>query len=134
MSTPGAEDSIEAADWVLPIPLSAQRLAERGFNQAWELAQALHLQSRSPAALHARLLLRLRHTEAQSRLPRQDRLANVRGAFLVDPLMARQVQGRQVVLIDDVMTSGASLASAAQALRQAGAASVRAIVVARTPA
>jgi len=126
--------ALNPEDWLLPLPLSPQRLAERGFNQAWELAQALHLQSRSPAALHARLLLRLRHTEAQSRLPRQDRLANVRGAFLVDPLMARQVQGRQVVLIDDVMTSGASLASAAQALRQAGAASVRAIVVARTPA
>lgn len=120
-------------DLLLPLPLSSQRLAERGFNQAWELARALHRYSRCPAMLHARMLLRLRHTQAQSELPREERLANVRGAFLVEPMHSPAVRGRQVVLIDDVMTSGASLSAAALALLDAGALGVRAIVVARTP-
>ena len=120
-------------DCLLPMPLSAERLRERGFNQAWELAKLLHARSRCPAVLSARLLLRLRHTEAQSRLPLQARLANVRGAFLVEPLAANRVRGRQVVLIDDVMTSGASLSAAALALLEAGASAVKALVVARTP-
>jgi predicted amidophosphoribosyltransferase len=78
-------------------------------------------------------LLRLRHTQAQSELPRDARQLNVRGAFLVDPLAAGQLQGRRVMLVDDVMTTGASLAAAATALLEAGARSVSALVIARTP-
>ncbi len=120
-------------DCLLPMPLSAERLRDRGFNQAWELAKTLHARSGCQARLSARLLLRLRHTEAQSGLPRQARLANVRGAFLVEPLAAHAVRGRLVVLVDDVMTSGASLSAAALALLEAGASAVQALVVARTP-
>jgi ComF family protein len=120
-------------DWLLPMPLSAERLRERGFNQAWELAKVIHAQSGCRATRSAGLLLRLRHTEAQSGLPRQARLANVRGAFLVEPLAATHVRGRQVVLVDDVMTSGASLSAAALALLELGASAVKALVVARTP-
>jgi ComF family protein len=126
-------DRLSADDHLLPLPLSSERLRERGFNQAWELAKVLHRQSACRANLSAKLLLRLRHTEAQSGLPRRARLANVRGAFLVEPLSATQVQDRQVVLVDDVMTSGASLSAAALALLEAGASAVQAIVVARTP-
>jgi len=60
------------------------------------------------------------------------RLANVKGAFLVDPLRAAGLDGRRVLLVDDVMTSGASIFTAAEALRQAGAAQVTAVVLART--
>ena len=120
-------------DRVLPLPLSAERLAERGFNQAWELAKALHRESRCQAALDASTLLRLRHTPRQSELGRAQRLLNVKGAFAVDPLRTATVAGRRAVLVDDVMTSGASISAAAQALRAAGAAEVSAIVVARTP-
>jgi ComF family protein len=120
-------------DWLLPLPLSRERLTERGFNQSWELAKALHQRSRCPAQLSAGLLLRLRHTLPQSELKRAERLGNVQGAFAVEPLQAHLLSGRHVVLIDDVMTSGASLAAAALALQRAGARCVTGLVVARTP-
>lgn len=123
---------LDTADWLLPMPLAAERLESRGFNQAWELACALHRLSGSRAARDASVLLRLRHTRAQSQLKRRERLDNVKGAFAVDPLRLALVQGRHVVLVDDVMTSGASLFTAARALRAAGARQVSALVVART--
>ena len=129
LSTPWAEDTLDAADWVLPIPLSAQRLSERGFNQSWLLARQL-----SPHKADAHLLLRTRDTPSQRTLPRAERLANLVGAFAVEPLRAAQLRGKKVVLIDDVMTSGASLHTAARVLREAGAAQVSALVLARTEA
>lgn len=135
LQTPGALKSLidlDAADWILPMPLSAQRLQKRGFNQAWQLATELSGQSRSPARADARLLLRVKDTRPQSQLKRAERLTNVKGAFLVDPLRSAEVNGRRVVLVDDVMTSGASLFTAAAALKQAGAAQVTAMVFART--
>ena len=135
LKTPGvrqAFDSLDTADWVLPLPLSAERLQTRGFNQAWELASSLARQSRTHAKAEARLLLRVKHTRPQSQLKRAARLANVKGAFLVDPLRVAELQGRRVVLVDDVMTSGASIFTAAQALRGAGAAHITAVVLART--
>ncbi len=124
---------LEADDWVLPLPLSRQRLAERGFNQSWELAKALHQRSRCTAQLGAGLLLRLRHTKPQSELKRAARLGNVQGVFAVDPLQAHRLVHQHVLLVDDVMTSGASLGAAALALKKAGARSVTGLVVARTP-
>jgi ComF family protein len=124
---------LDKEDWLLPLPLSPQRLAERGFNQSWEIAKSLHRASHCRAGLSAGLLLRLRHSTPQSELQRGERLANVRGAFAVEPLRASTLVGRQAVLVDDVMTSGATLAAAAQALLAAGARSVSALVVARTP-
>lgn len=135
LRTPGVAQALgelDAQDWLIPLPLSAERLQLRGFNQSWELASALARQSRTPAQADTRLLLRLRHTRPQSQLGREARLANVRGAFQVDPLRAAQLDGRRVVLVDDVMTSGASLFAAAQALRDAGAAQITALVLART--
>lgn len=129
LSTPWAEDTLDAADWVLPIPLSAQRLAERGYNQSWLLARLL-----SPYKADAQLLLRTRDTPSQRTLPRAQRLANLVGAFAVEPLRAAQLRGKKVLLIDDVMTSGASLHTAARVLREAGAANVSALVLARTEA
>jgi ComF family protein len=128
-SVPGADDVIEEADWLLPIPLSAERLSERGYNQSLLLARQLH-----SGKTDAHLLLRTRHTPAQRTLPRTERLANLVGAFAVDPLRSHQVQGRRIVLIDDVMTSGASLHTAARELRRAGATHISAIVLARTEA
>ncbi|HEY3047614.1 MAG TPA: ComF family protein [Polaromonas sp.] len=127
-----AFSDLAAQDWIVPMPLSAERLQTRGFNQAWELASALARQSRTAAQADARLLLRIRHTRPQSQLKREARLANVKGAFLVDPLRVAGLDGRRVLLVDDVMTSGASLCTAAEALRQAGAAHVTAVVLART--
>lgn len=126
-SAPWVEPALDEAELVLPMPLSRERLAERGFNQALQLARAL-----APEKTEASLLLRVRHTAAQTTLDRKDRLANVKGAFAVDPVSRPKVRGRRIVLVDDVMTSGASLFTAAEALRQAGAARITALVMART--
>ncbi len=126
-STPWAEPALEDAALVLPMPLSGPRLRQRGFNQSLELARQL-----APAKVDAQLLLRLRDTAAQSGLPRAARLRNVRDAFGVAPGRAQAVEGQKVLLVDDVMTSGASLYTAAQALRAAGAAHITGLVLART--
>lgn len=127
-----ALESLQADDWLMPLPLSGQRLQTRGFNQAWELARALAQQSGTAARADARLLLRIRDTPPQAQLKREARLRNVRGAFVADPLRAQAIQGHRVLLVDDVMTSGASLFAAAQVLREAGATAVSAVVFART--
>jgi ComF family protein len=126
-SAPWVEPALDEADLLLPLPLSRERLAERGFNQALELARQL-----APAKVRADLLLRLRHTPAQAALGRAERLRNVKDAFALEPLLASAVRLQRVVLVDDVMTSGASLFAAAAVLRQAGAAQITALVVART--
>lgn len=129
LSSAWVEDTLEAADWVLPMPLSRERLAERGYNQAWLLAREL-----CPDKAHPHLLLRTRHTASQRTLPRRERLANLEGALAVDPLRTHELRGKRVVLIDDVMTSGASLHTAARVLREAGAQHIGAVVLARTEA
>ncbi len=125
-SAPWVEPALEQAQYVLPMPLAPQRLRERGFNQAHQLARAL-----SPARVDAGLLLRVRDTPAQSTLPRAQRLRNVQGAFAVEPLRAAALAGARLVLVDDVMTSGASVFAAAAVLRAAGAAHITAVVLAR---
>lgn len=126
-SMPWVEPALEAADLLLPVPLSRQRLQQRGYNQSLELARQL-----APAKTAPGLLLRIRDTPPQSSLQRAERLRNVQGAFAVEPLRQTEVRGKRVVLIDDVMTSGASLFAAAQALRDAGAAHITGLVLART--
>jgi ComF family protein len=124
---PGLAHELEQARFVLPMPLSPARLGQRGFNQALQLARQL-----GGHRTDARLLLRLRDTAAQATLDRSERAANVQGAFGVEPLRHGEVQGKSVLLVDDVMTSGASLHAAARVLRSAGAARVSAVVLART--
>jgi ComF family protein len=126
-SAPWAEPALDGCDVVLPMPLAPQRLRERGFNQALLLARRL-----APGKTDANLLLRTRETAAQSGLTRTERLHNLSGAFVLEPTRSASLHGRRVVLIDDVMTSGASLFAAASVLRAAGAAHVAAIVFART--
>lgn len=128
-SAPWVEPALEQADVVLPMPLAPARLRERGFNQAHELAQRL-----APGKCDPALLLRIRDTAPQSGLERRDRLHNLHGAFALDPQRTGAVRGRRVVLVDDVMTSGASLFTAAQVLRAAGADHITALVLARTDA
>jgi len=124
---PGVQEELAAADFVLPMPLAPRRLAERGFNQALLLARQL-----ARDKVETQLLLRLRETGSQTALDRRAREANVGGAFGVEPLRADEVRDQAILLVDDVMTSGASLRAAAQALRQAGARRVAAVVLART--
>lgn len=119
---------------LVPVPITPSRLAERGYNQAWELAQALRRRTDPvyPLAL-AEALVRVRETADQHQLPREQRLQNLRGAFAAHPQHVLQLAQAHVLLVDDVTTTGATLQAAAQALRLAGAGQVSALVLARTP-
>ena len=127
----GAGTALGRPALVLPVPLSAQRLRERGYNQAWELARRLG------AALglraDARLLQRPVDTPHQVTLPRAERARNLQGAFMVDPQRRHEVLGRSFALVDDVMTTGATLRQATLELLRAGAAEVQVWAFARTP-
>lgn len=118
-------------DLLLPVPLAARRLRERGYNQSWEIAR--RVARALGVAADSGLLLRSRDTPHQLDLPPDRRAANVRGAFAVEPRRAHRLAGRAVALVDDVLTTGATLDEAARALLRAGALSVEAWVVARTP-
>ena len=129
--------AIAQTDCVLPIPMTPRRLAERGYNPAWLLARQLTAQSSTmppaPRKAHADVLLRTREAAPQRELGRSQRIRNLRGAFMAQPTHGARIRERRVVLVDDVMTTGATLREAARALRQAGAAHITAIVFARTP-
>jgi ComF family protein len=113
-------------DALVPMPLGHARLAERGFNQALEIAR--HVARRGGLGLAPELARRVRDTAPQTGLPHDARAANVRGAFECGPDAA----GRTLAVIDDVMTTGASLEELARTLKRAGAARVENWVVART--
>ena len=118
-------------DLVVPVPLAERRLAERGYNQAWELARRVARLLGLPA--RADLLQRWVDTAHLADLPRESRAEAVRGAFGVPAAAAHRLRGRHVALVDDVLTSGATAAEAARVLRHAGAAAVSVWALARTP-
>jgi ComF family protein len=126
-----ATASASAPALLVPIPLSDARLRERGYNQAWELTKRLG------AALHcpidATLLLRVKDTPHQLAFPPEQRAGNVRAAFAVEPKRRAELHSRSITLVDDVMTTGATVAEATRTLIQAGASEVNVWVVARTP-
>ena len=126
--------ALAQADWALPVPLAAPRLAQRGFNQALEITkQLLHPSGTVRAVLRTDILVRTRDTAPQVGLDRAQRQQNMLHAFAIEPAWASQVSGTRVVLIDDVTTTTATLCAAAAALRAAGAVQVVALVFARTP-
>ena len=123
------QDLVGDARCAIPVPLHPWRRVRRGFNQAADLAQALDL-----PVVHA--LWRSRATVPQTGLTASARRRNVRGAFRVSPLLRRRVlesyvTGRDVILVDDVWTTGATLNECARVLKEAGAKEVRALTVAR---
>lgn len=113
-------------DLMLPIPLHPRRMRRRGYNQSELLARPLGKAKGIPT--EPELLRRTRHTMPQVGLGPDERHDNVRGAFTAD---ASGVRGRHVLLIDDVLTTGATMSAAAEALLDAGAASVAAYCLAR---
>jgi len=117
---------LQTAQAVVALPLSDARLRERGFNQADEIARALAGRLGLPHLRRA--LVRTRNAPPQHTLHRTDRARNVRRVFLAP----RPLPAGRILLVDDVMTTGATLSEAARALREAGAAWVGVAVVART--
>lgn len=120
-------DAATSADCIVAMPLHHARLAERGFNQSLEIAR--HVARTTGIALAAQAVARVLPTAPQVELPLDARARNVCGAFRCASALA----GRTVLVIDDVMTSGATLDELARTLKQAGAARVVNAVAARTP-
>ena len=109
-------------DFLIAVPLSSEGLRERGYNQAVEIARA------AGRPIELELCTKQRHTAQQMQLPWSERRRNVRGAFSC----ARRLDGKSIAVVDDVMTTGATLAEIATTLKAAGAVRVENWVVART--
>ncbi|WP_133650018.1 ComF family protein [Paraburkholderia flava] len=125
-----ADDALDTShrlDVIAPVPLARRRLVERGYNQAWEIARPFARALAVPA--DATLLVRTLDTAPQSQLDRIARSHNVGAAFVV----AKPVRGLHVGIVDDVMTSGATLDALARMLKAAGARRVTGFVALRTP-
>ena len=115
---------------IIPVPLHKRRLRERGFNQSLLLAKRLGRALKLPVDYQS--LIRTRPTPPQINLSREERLRNVRGAFAIGD--RSKVSGRSILLIDDVITSGATVGECARTLLKAGAASVEVLALARAVA
>jgi ComF family protein len=126
-----SQPQLALPDVLCPVPLGPQRLVERGFNQALEIARPLARAIGVP--LQPRLALRIVDTQAQSGIAPGERKKNMRGAFSVEPEMLDAIAGRHIGVVDDVMTSGSTLDELASTLKQAGAVRVTNFVFARTP-
>jgi len=115
---------------LIPIPLAAKRLRERGYNQSEMLARALARQWRIPVLLD--VLVRTRETPTQTALTPDTRLANVRAAFAVANVQCPMINDHwTLIIVDDVFTTGATLAEAARTLEQAGARRIYGVTFAR---
>ncbi|MCA8927448.1 MAG: ComF family protein [Alphaproteobacteria bacterium] len=131
MARPGA-DMLRQADWLVPVPLHWRRLFQRRYNQSAELARALARIAGVPALPDG--LVRVRKTPSQGGLSRRRRRANVLGAFAVADRHRHRIDGRRVIVVDDVMTTGATAEACATALLAAGASGVDVLCLARVEA
>jgi ComF family protein len=124
LQQPRSQELVEAADLLVPVPLHRRRLQNRGFNQALLLARAF------PAAQVGReVLARVRYTVPQIGLNPKERRDNVHRAFAVP--CPQEVKGKNVLLVDDLFTTGATVRECARVLRRAGAKRVEVLTVAR---
>lgn len=122
-------DLLTDCDLILPVPLHRWRLFRRRYNQSALLALALARVSGRPVAVD--LLVRRRNTPSQGRMSALARRRNVRTAFALRPGRAAAVAGRRVLLVDDVLTTGATVEECARVLRRAGAARIDVLTLAR---
>ncbi len=120
---------LEDADMIAPVPLHWSRLLARRYNQSAILAR--HIAKAGGPVFVPDLLTRTRRTASQGALSRKERAANMRGAFAVTPRHADALKGRVIVLVDDVLTSGATAGHCARALHKAGATRVDVLTLAR---
>jgi ComF family protein len=117
-------------DMIVPVPLHRERIQQRGYNQAFLLAQACSRHTNIP--LNSSLIMRIRSTASQVHLGMRERQSNVAGAFSCPPTITRgALRGHSILLIDDVCTTGATLEACAAPLFAAGAQAVWGLVIAR---
>lgn len=129
MTNVGGE-ALDGADVLVPVPLHWRRLVARRYNQAAELAHALARLTGIP--VEANLLTRTKRTRSQGEMvSARQRMRNVAGAFAVAPSRRSKLAGRRAVLVDDVLTTGATLSACSKVLLRHGAASVSLITLAR---
>ena len=117
------------ADFIIPVPLHRWRLFKRRYNQAAMLAQKIAAETKTSLLVDG--LLRLKPTPVQGHRNRKEREANVRGAFAVNPRHAAAMQDKNIILIDDVLTTGATLNECSRVLLAAGAKAVHVLTLAR---
>ncbi|MEM9225695.1 MAG: ComF family protein [Pseudomonadota bacterium] len=127
--TLAAGDILADTDALIPVPLHYRRLASRGFNQSAWLARALSKQSQTPVLID--VLKRHRATASQAGLTARQRRRNVAAAFHVPKSKRKKIDGAHLALVDDVYTTGSTLSACTRALKQAGAAQVHVLVLAR---
>jgi ComF family protein len=125
-------DVIEERALLVPVPLAASRQRQRGYNQSECLARALAPQWNVP--VRADLLMRSRSTQTQTRLTPEERVRNVHGAFAVAASARTTLRGSHVVLVDDVVTTAATLNACAAVLHDAGARIISYVTFGRAPA
>jgi ComF family protein len=121
----------QSVDWILPIPMSQQKLHQRGFNQSWELCKIFSKKLRIKTNWE---VLRRIHVEGdQVSATKKDRARRLNNVFSINPKKIGLIKNKRIVLIDDVMTTGATLSVVAQLLKDFGAQSVHNWVILRTP-
>lgn len=118
---------IGAVDLIIPMPMHPARIKERGFNQALEIAKVFGKEK-----LDYKSAIRQKLTPPQASLPLKERVKNIKGVFSVYGGKLNQIQGKRIAIVDDVMTTGASLNELAKTLKKAGASHVECWVIART--
>lgn len=123
-------NNFNAIDLIIPMPMHPTRLKERGFNQALEVAKVLDklLCKNKSRKLDYKSAIRQTLTPPQASLPLKDRVKNIKGAFKIN----KDLSGKRIAIVDDVMTTGASLNELAKTLKKAGATHVECWVIART--
>jgi len=126
------EDVVAERSALVPVPLSKRRRKERGYNQSERLAVALAKHWALPIVDNA--LMRARHTQTQTRLTPGERLRNVSGAFQTTDSARRVLRGAHVIVVDDVVTTAATLNACAAALCEGGARIVSFVTFGRAPA
>ncbi|MCM1280224.1 MAG: ComF family protein [Alistipes senegalensis] len=124
-------ENLPLPDIIAPVPLAAQRLSERGFNQSLEIARRLSQQLHIP--LIPTLVSRTRETAPQSLTAMAERRKNIRQAFAVGAPFRSRLNGRHIAIVDDVLTTGHTMGEIARILKQAGAETVSGFIFARTP-
>lgn len=106
------------ADYLLPVPLSKEKLCARGFNQSWELARRIDVGNHIHK--NSRILMRFHHTQHQANESRANRQLAIQGMFYINPKYKGCLESARVIVFDDVMTSGATLNETARILKDNG--------------